>query len=79
MKVRFFAGAAEAAGVEEVSLDAEELTVKDAVAQLGRDNPRLAQVLQASSLLADGLRVSDPEARLAGVAQLDVLPPFAGG
>ncbi|MDO5092194.1 MAG: MoaD/ThiS family protein [Propionibacteriaceae bacterium] len=79
MKVRFFAGAAEAAGAEEVTLDAKELTVKDAVGQLGQDNPRLAEVLRASSLLADGLRVSDPETSLAEVAQLDVLPPFAGG
>lgn len=79
MEVRFYAGAAEAAGREAIHLDAAELTADQAVARLGAGNEALARVLAASSLLADGVRVTHRGAALAGVKQLDVLPPFAGG
>ncbi len=79
MRVRFFAGAAEAAGVDEITVDAQGLTVADVVARLGRGNRHLAEVLEASSLLADGACVRDRAASALGVGQLDVLPPFAGG
>ncbi|MFT3887710.1 MAG: MoaD/ThiS family protein [Arachnia sp.] len=78
MQVRFFAGAAEAAGTEVLSVD-DAPTVAALLERLGQGNERLAQVLAVSSLLADGARVADPAASLDGVAQLDVLPPFAGG
>ena len=78
MEVRFFAGAAEAAGAESLSVSGVA-TVDALVNRLGEGNERLASVLNVSSLLADGARVSGREASLDGVARVDVLPPFAGG
>ena len=78
VEVRFFAGAAEAAGAESLSV-AGVATVDALVDRLGEGNERLASVLNVSSLLADGARVSDRSASLDGVARVDVLPPFAGG
>ena len=78
VEVRFFAGAGEAAGAE--SLSVAGVATDDAlVDRLGEGNERLASVLNVSSLLADGARVSDRSASLDGVARVDVLPPFAGG
>lgn len=77
MLIRFFAGAAEAAGTDTLEVDATGQTVESLRAQLGAGNDRLAKVLVASSLLADGQRRS--EGPLDDVSQLDVLPPFAGG
>jgi len=78
MQIRYFAGAAEAAGRESQVVEVAGLDVAALVARLGADNERLAKVLSVSTLLADGVRV-EGEAGLDGVAQLDVLPPFAGG
>lgn len=78
MLVRFFAGAADAAGQESREVP-DGLTVGELMDLLGSGNDRLAQVVAVSSLLADGARVSEASASLAGVAQVDVLPPFAGG
>ena len=78
VEVRFFAGAAEAAGAESLSVTGVA-TVAALVDRLGEGNERLAAVLGVSSLLADGVRVSDRSAGLDGVARVDVLPPFAGG
>lgn len=77
MLVRFFAGAADAAGQEEREVP-DGLTVEELVDLLAVGNHRLAQVLAVSSFLADGVRVTGM-ASLAGVSQVDVLPPFAGG
>ena len=79
MDVRFFAGAAEAAGVEALTVDAAGMSGHDLVAHLAEGNDRLAKVLGVSSLLADGVRLTDLDAGVGGVASLDVLPPFAGG
>lgn len=79
MEIRFFAGAAEAAGHDSVELDAEGLTAADVVARLSEGNDRLAKVLDVSALLADGTRITDRGADLSAVRSLDVLPPFAGG
>lgn len=78
MQVRYFAGAAEAAGCESQTVEASGLDVAALVAQLGEGNERLAKVLSVSTLLADGARVEGAD-DLSGVQQLDVLPPFAGG
>lgn len=77
MLIRFFAGAAEAAGMDQLDMDAEGLTVEALVARLGADNERLARVLEVSSLLVDGERRTS--GALESAAQVDVLPPFAGG
>ena len=74
MEIRFFAGAAEAAGH-----DSDGLTADDVVARLSEGNERLAKVLGVSALLADGTRITDRGADLSAVRSLDVLPPFAGG
>lgn len=77
MLVRFFAGAAEAAGRETMEVDGSGHTLESLRDQLGADNERLARVLDVSTWLADGERRSSGS--LDGVSQLDVLPPFAGG
>lgn len=79
MEVRFFAGAAEAAGADTVEIDAAGLSAADVVARLAEGNERLARVLDVSALLADGARLNDRNADLSQVQSLDVLPPFAGG
>lgn len=79
MLVRFFAGAAEAAGVDEIEVAGEAPDAHALVRVLGRDNDRLARVLAVSSLLADGVRVADLSDPLGDVERVDVLPPFAGG
>lgn len=75
--VRYFAGAAEAAGV-----DTEQAATgtADAVrrALVEAHGPALARVLERCSLLADGVRV-DGDTPVPDGATLDVLPPFAGG
>lgn len=78
MLIRYFAGAAEAAGTRTESVEAADLTVDSLLTYLGAENPALAQVLSVSALLADGVRV-EGKVSLRDVSQLDVLPPFAGG
>ena len=74
--VRYFAAAAEAAG-----LDTEPLTPGSADAVRGAmiaAHPALAAVLGRCALLADGVRVEGSDEVPDG-STLDVLPPFAGG
>ncbi|RRD46625.1 MoaD/ThiS family protein [Tessaracoccus sp. OH4464_COT-324] len=78
MEVRFFAGAAEAAGVERRQVP-DGLGYEQLLAHLGSGNEHLARVLQVCSFLADGRRITGERDSLVGVAQVDVLPPFAGG
>ncbi|GCD22104.1 MoaD/ThiS family protein [Cellulomonas algicola] len=74
--VRYFAAAAEAAGVDTETVPAG--TAALVVAELTRRHPDLAAVLSRCALLADGTRVEGDDEVRAGVT-LDVLPPFAGG
>ncbi|SDB84177.1 Molybdopterin converting factor, small subunit [Sanguibacter gelidistatuariae] len=76
--VRYFAGAAEAAGVDSETLEAA--TVGDLLVRMGetRGAP-LARVLTRCSLLVNGVRSGDPAAPLSPADAVDVLPPFAGG
>lgn len=80
MLIRFFAGAAEAAGSNqrEVAV-APEATVADLITDLGANNERLTKVLEVSTFLLDRTPVRDPKVRLGEAHNLDVLPPFAGG
>ncbi len=73
--VRYWAGARRAAGLASETLTAE--TVADLRAQLGL-RPELSSIVQASSVLVDGVAVP-VESSLTGGATVDVLPPFAGG
>ena len=76
--VRYFAGAAEAAGTESERVEADDLGAL-LVALGERHGAELTRVLQRSSVLHEGQYVSDPALPLARDAVIDVLPPFAGG
>ncbi|WP_308796941.1 MoaD/ThiS family protein [Agromyces silvae] len=76
--VRYFAGAAEAAGREEELIEASDLgSLRDAITR--RHGDALARVLGRCSLLVDGRRADAPGTPLPAGATIDVLPPFAGG
>jgi sulfur-carrier protein len=79
--VRYFAAARAAAGVEEEKVQLPSgATVSDAVAELRRLHPEgLPKILDAVSYLLDGVAVRDRTRVLTDGAELDVLPPFAGG
>ena len=80
LEVRYFAGAAAAAGVPSETLDLPAgADVASLRAALADRHPRLRPVLEVASLLVDERAVSDRAWSLDGAAQVDVLPPFAGG
>ena len=78
--VRFFAGARAAAGASQEKVElADGATVATLVSRLVEEHgPALARVLAASSFLLDEV-AGGPERLLHDGAQVDVLPPFAGG
>ena len=74
--MRYFAAAAEAAGRDDESLEAD--TVGDLRLLLeSRYGDPMARVLRSGSFLVDGVVSRDPERALG--ARVDVLPPFSGG
>lgn len=77
-QVRWFAGAAHAAGVAEETIDAapEGATV---AAFLADHRPQAAEVLQRCSFLADGKGIDRDAEWPREAAFVDVLPPFTGG
>ena len=75
--VRYFAAAAEAAGVLEESLPAVATVGALRVELVVRYGDPMARVLASGSFLVDGV-VSRDDARALG-ARVDVLPAFAGG
>lgn len=79
--VRYFAAARAAAGL--LSEDVEVghgATVGDALEVIAdRHGEALGKVLPACSFLLDSVAVRDRATPLPPAAQLDVLPPFAGG
>ncbi|MEZ5089152.1 MAG: MoaD/ThiS family protein [Micropruina sp.] len=80
MRIRYFAGAAEAAGVAEETIASDfDVTVADLIEQLSGDRERLAKVLAVSTLLVDGQAARARTELVPAGAQVDVLPPFAGG
>jgi molybdopterin converting factor small subunit len=81
ISVRYFAGARRAATVsgDEVESPAGA-DVAAVLAELAeRRGEALAKVLPACSFLLDGTAVRDTTVPISSDAQLDVLPPFAGG
>jgi len=80
LSVRFFAGAAAAAGTEERRVDVTPATsLGDLLDRLGAEGGEaLTRVLAASSYLLDATAARRDTA-LGEAATLDVLPPFAGG
>ncbi len=80
MRIRYFAGAAEAAGLLEEVVEADfAVSAAELVDQLGADRERLARVLAVATLLVNGHPLHAREELIAPDAQVDVLPPFAGG
>ncbi len=79
--VRYFAAARAAAGVPSERVDiGEGATVGDALdAIAARHGEPLGKVLPACSFLLDSVAVRDRATPLPPTAELDVLPPFAGG
>jgi molybdopterin converting factor small subunit len=78
--VRYFAAAAEAAGVEQETLAASEAgaTVGELRERLvQRYGSAMARVVANGSFLVDGVVRRDGSAALG--SNVDVLPPFAGG
>lgn len=79
MRVRFFAGAAEAAGREEQQIDGPR-TLGELRRELSeRHGAEFSGVLDRCSLMVDGVRGGSDDATIPDSATVDVLPPFAGG
>ncbi|MPV48490.1 MULTISPECIES: MoaD/ThiS family protein [unclassified Pseudactinotalea] len=77
IQVRYFAAAADAAGVTAETLTvAEAATVADLRDAMIAEHPGLAGVIQLCSFLVDG-QAAEPADPIG--ATVDVLPPFAGG
>jgi len=73
--VRYWAGAKRAAGVEEESVAADTITeLRDLLAA----RPELTKVAAVASFLIDGQQAGEDTVLHDG-AEVDVLPPFAGG
>ena len=79
--VRYFAAARAAAGVPSENVDVGDgATIGDALDTIAaRHGEPLAKVLSACSFLLDSVAVRDRATPLPPAAELDVLPPFAGG
>lgn len=75
VSVRYWAGAKRAAGIETELLAA--VTVGELRAVLAA-RPAMTQVSAVASFLVDGRRAADSTPLHEG-AEVDVLPPFAGG
>jgi len=75
-RVRYFAAAAEAAGVD--AEDRGETTLEALRAAVVAEHPALADILPRCAVMVDGVR-SDDDRPLDGAELIDVLPPFAGG
>ena len=76
--VRYFAAAADAAGLEEERLELGDATLgalRDAL--VARYGAAMERVLRSGSFLVDGTVRRDPAHPL--TAEVDILPPFAGG
>ncbi|MGX5696628.1 MoaD/ThiS family protein [Agromyces soli] len=77
--VRYFAAAAEAAGLEEERLDLPAGATVGALREVlaERYGSAMQKVLQSGSFLVDGTVRRDPATPVG--ASVDILPPFAGG
>ena len=80
VSLHYWAGARAAAGVEAESIQATSIADAIRLAQATR-NPAFSRVIQACSLLVDGVAAhpGDLDRVLTEPVRVDVLPPFAGG
>lgn len=74
--IRYFAAARSAAG--QSTATAEATSIRDLVSTVSADRPELARVLSICTFLLNGER-AEPGTALQAGAQVDALPPFAGG
>jgi molybdopterin synthase sulfur carrier subunit len=78
--VRYFAGAAAAAGVPEEKVDVPPgTTLGELLTDATVRRPALEPVLAVASVLVDEVTARDRAAVVPDGAAVDVLPPFAGG
>lgn len=78
VKVRYFAAAAAAAGVDEELV--ESGTLAEIVDRIGEKHGDLmVKVLPACSYLVDELATTDHTIEISPGQTIDILPPFAGG
>lgn len=75
-RVRYFAAAAEAAGVD--SEEREESTLLALREAVVAQHPALVDILPRCAVMVDGVRADD-DRPLDDAQLIDVLPPFAGG
>jgi molybdopterin converting factor small subunit len=75
-RVRYFAAAAEAAGVD--AEDRGERTLFALRAAVVAQHPALVDILPRCAVMVDGVRADD-DRPLDDAELIDVLPPFAGG
>ncbi len=76
--VRLFAGAADSVGATEIESEAPNVAALQAeLVKIGK--PDTERVLGVCSFLIDGVRAGTLETVIPPNAQVDVLPPFAGG
>ena len=80
IRIRYFAAAANAAGIEEETVELPAgASFDDRTRQLAAKGPELERVLAGCSFLHDGVAVRDRSHRPESGSVVDVLPPFAGG
>lgn len=84
MLIRFFAAARAATGTPELVVPDDLPTLGAALDHVGSaveiaDHARWTALRARCSYLLDGLSTRDLAEPLAGVATVDVMPPFAGG
>ena len=81
VEVRYFAAARAAAGVETETVEVPPGATVDILLKTIRaaHGDALGRVLDRCSFLLDGVAVRDRGLLLHDAAQVDVLPPFAGG
>lgn len=76
--IRYFAGAAEAAGTDEEQIEGS--TVGEVLTSArAAHGDRLAEVLERCSVLHAGRYVDEESTPVSAGDTIDVLPPFAGG
>lgn len=78
--VGYYAAAEDAAGAARERLHTAATTVGELAAEIcERHGEPLASIVTVSSFLVGEATTRDPDTRLEGVTEIDVLPPFAGG
>lgn len=77
-RIRYFAGAAEAAGTDEERLEGATIGEVLAAARAAHGDG-LAEVLERCSVLHGGRYVEEESTPVSAGQTIDVLPPFAGG